>query len=202
LNSLSCTGTDADGATASAGSGPVQIDSVAPTVTIVLSAPVVPRGGTLTVTASATDATSGVATTTCGSPVTTSIGVFPVMCQAADLAGNVASAVAYYQVVAPYDLAVTAPATTERPDSFTVTARLSDYTGAGVPGVSAASTVTVRLGSGRTVTLHYRPVSDTFTGVVTVPRTAALGPTPLSATATSSGRSLASASRSVLVLAR
>lgn len=77
----------------------VKLDRTAPSLSPSLSSTSVEQGGSLTVAANATDATSGVATSSCGSLDTGVVGSHSVSCTATDRAGNVATASIEYQVL-------------------------------------------------------------------------------------------------------
>jgi len=70
------------------GSLALSIDSIAPALAPTISPATILLHGTATATPHATDATSGVASQSCGSPDTSSAGVHTLTCTATDIAGN------------------------------------------------------------------------------------------------------------------
>jgi len=76
----------------------VQIDKTAPTLNPQLSSNLVVLGGTATLTSGAADALSGLASQSCTSLDTSSVGAKSVSCTATDNAGNTATASVSYQV--------------------------------------------------------------------------------------------------------
>ena len=95
---LTCTATSAGGT--SSQSVTVKVDVTRPALSPVLSStgPVL-LGGTLTVTPNATDATSGVASSSCTAPDTSSVGNKTLTCAATDNAGNTQTVTVPYNVV-------------------------------------------------------------------------------------------------------
>jgi len=94
---LSATCKDVAGNTGSA-SYTVKVDKTAPTLAPTVVPNPVLLGGTATAIANASDATSGIATQSCGPIVTSSVGTKTVTCTATDHAGNTNSATAAYIV--------------------------------------------------------------------------------------------------------
>jgi hypothetical protein len=96
----SATGTCADNAgnTASDTQTGINIDKTAPTLSPVVSPNPVLLNGSATVTSNAADALSDLASQSCGTLNTSSVGAKTVTCSATDKAGNTASATANYQV--------------------------------------------------------------------------------------------------------
>ncbi|MFH8251317.1 hypothetical protein ACH3VR_13175 [Microbacterium sp. B2969] len=92
--------TDLLGRTATA-SVLVRVDTTAPDLKPVVTPPNVEVGGTATATPNATDASSGVASQSCDDPMTATAGTASVECRATDVAGNSATALAYYTVAEP-----------------------------------------------------------------------------------------------------
>ena len=80
--------------------GTTTVDTVAPTLSPTVSPSVVLRGTTPTVSPGASDALSGVASSSCDVAVTSVIGPATVNCRATDLAGNTTTASASYRVYA------------------------------------------------------------------------------------------------------
>jgi hypothetical protein len=74
------------------------VDQTAPTVSPVVTPNPVLLGASATVAANATDATSGIASSSCGTLDTQTTGVKSVTCQATDVAGNGAAATVSYTV--------------------------------------------------------------------------------------------------------
>ena len=92
--------TDAAGNTSAASNVvTVKIDMTAPTLTPVVSPNPVLLRGSATTSPNASDATSGVASQSCGAVDTSSVGMKTVPCTATDAAGNTSSANASYQVI-------------------------------------------------------------------------------------------------------
>ena len=100
VHEVSCTATDGNGNTSAPVTATVRIDTVAPTLVPTVTPASIPVGGSATVLPSATDGGSGLASSSCTAPNTTSVGSRTVTCTATDLAGNVATAEVPYQVVA------------------------------------------------------------------------------------------------------
>jgi hypothetical protein len=100
----SATGTCTDnvGNSASDTQTGISIDTTAPTLAPVVSPNSIILGGSATVTSGAADTLSGLASQSCGSLNTSSVGAKSVSCTASDNAGNSASASANYQVVYPW----------------------------------------------------------------------------------------------------
>lgn len=92
---------DQAGNSASASQGVINIDKTPPTLAPVVSPNPVVRNGVATASPNAADTLSGIATQSCASVNTSTVGSFSVSCTATDKAGNTASASASYQVVAP-----------------------------------------------------------------------------------------------------
>ena len=79
----------------------VKIDGTAPTLNPTVTPNPVAKGATATATANATDATSGIASSSCLTPSTTTPGAASVQCTATDAAGNTATKAATYTVLPP-----------------------------------------------------------------------------------------------------
>jgi Ca2+-binding RTX toxin-like protein len=79
----------------------VKIDTTAPTLVPTVSPSPVRLGSTATASANASDALSGIASQSCGTLDTSSLGTKSVSCTATDLAGNSASMSISYQVLPP-----------------------------------------------------------------------------------------------------
>jgi hypothetical protein len=94
---FTCGATSAGGV--SSQSVTIKRDATAPSLTPVVSPNPVMLKGTATATAGASDSLSGLASQTCGSVDTSSVGGKSVSCTATDNAGNSASANASYQVI-------------------------------------------------------------------------------------------------------
>jgi hypothetical protein len=96
----SAAGTCADNAgnTASDTQTGINIDTTAPTLAPSVSPNPIILGGSATVTSGAADVLSGLASQSCGTLDTSSVGVKSVSCTATDNAGNTASASVTYQV--------------------------------------------------------------------------------------------------------
>lgn len=77
----------------------LKLDKTSPVLEPALSTDEVGIGGTLSVTPNASDATSGVASSSCGAIDTASLGVRMVTCTAKDRAGNASSTSVEYEVV-------------------------------------------------------------------------------------------------------
>ncbi len=77
----------------------VMVDKTAPSLSPSVSPNPVILGGTATASANATDGGSGIASESCGTLDTGSVGVKTVTCSATDLAGNTASAMTTYSVM-------------------------------------------------------------------------------------------------------
>ena len=98
------TATDKAGNTATADFGPIKIDKTAPTLSPSVSPNPVYLNGTATASAGATDnGGSGIASQSCGSVITSSVGTSSVTCTAIDNAGNMATATATYRVIYRFD---------------------------------------------------------------------------------------------------
>jgi hypothetical protein len=97
---FTCTATSADG-TASH-SVTVKRDTIAPALAPLVSPNPVVLNGAASVTANASDTLSGLASQSCGTLDTSSLGSKSVSCTATDKAGNSASAAASYQVIYPW----------------------------------------------------------------------------------------------------
>ncbi len=95
--------TDNAGNTASASFGLIKIDKTAPSLTASVSPNPVYLNGAATATAVATDAGSGIATQSCGSVLTNTVGSKTVTCTATDNAGNIATVAASYRVIYRFD---------------------------------------------------------------------------------------------------
>lgn len=91
--------TDHAGNTASDTQTGINIDQTAPTLSPSVSPNPVVLGGSATATPNASDTLSGIDSASCGAPDTSSVGSKTVSCTATDLAGNSASADAYYSVI-------------------------------------------------------------------------------------------------------
>ncbi|GAB1407455.1 hypothetical protein MASR1M8_13740 [Thermomonas brevis] len=85
----------------------VQIDRTAPTLAPTVSSASIPVGGSAVVSPNAADALSGLASASCGTPDTSTVGTRSVTCTATDKAGNTRSVSVPYTVVD-----VTAPVVT------------------------------------------------------------------------------------------
>ncbi|WP_211248919.1 PxKF domain-containing protein, partial [Deinococcus frigens] len=95
---LTCTATSGGGTASSPVT--IKLDVVKPTLSPVLSSSVpVLLGASLSATPNATDATSGVATATCGPAETSSVGSKTLTCTATDVAGNTATTAVPYSVI-------------------------------------------------------------------------------------------------------
>ena len=97
------TAKDKAGNQASASFGPIQIDKTKPTLNPVVSPNPVILNGTASVSSGAADAGSGLASQSCGSLVTNSVGTKSVTCTATDNAGNTNSVTVSYQVIYRFD---------------------------------------------------------------------------------------------------
>jgi CSLREA domain-containing protein len=93
------TATDNANNSASVTFGPIQIDKTAPTLMPVVSPNPVYLNGSATATAGATDSGSGVASQSCGTVATNTVGTKTVICTATDHAGNTTTVNAPYQVI-------------------------------------------------------------------------------------------------------
>jgi hypothetical protein len=91
--------TDNAGNTASDTQTGINIDKTSPTLNPVVSPNPVLLNGSATVTTNASDSLSGLASQSCGTVDTSSVGAKSVSCSATDNAGNSASASASYQVI-------------------------------------------------------------------------------------------------------
>ncbi|MEZ4553073.1 MAG: hypothetical protein R3B59_04125 [Dehalococcoidia bacterium] len=91
--------TNAAGLSSEAEDLTVKRDATAPALSPSLSSTTVDKGDPLTVAANAVDATSGVATSSCGTIDTNFAGTYAVTCSATDRAGNSASGSVSYQVL-------------------------------------------------------------------------------------------------------
>jgi hypothetical protein len=94
---LTCTATSAGGTTTKTVN--IRRDATAPALAPVATPNPVALGEAVTVAANADDALSGLATSSCDPPASTTPGPASVMCTATDLAGNIASAAASYTVI-------------------------------------------------------------------------------------------------------
>lgn len=89
---------NAAGLTTEATSLTVKLDETPPALAPSLSSDEVAPGGSLTIAPNATDATSGVASSSCASPDTATVGAHSVSCTATDHAGNSATRTVEYEV--------------------------------------------------------------------------------------------------------
>ncbi|HET6594678.1 MAG TPA: PxKF domain-containing protein [Anaerolineales bacterium] len=98
---FNATGTaiDNNNNSATVGFGPIKIDKTAPTLSPSVSPNPVFLNGTATASPGATDAGSGIATQSCGTVLTNSVGTKTVTCTATDNAGNTGTATATYHVI-------------------------------------------------------------------------------------------------------
>jgi len=94
---LTCTATSAGGT--SSQSVTIKRDATAPTLSPSVSPNPVTLNGSATATPNASDATSGVASSSCDAVDTSSVGTHSVNCTATDNAGNTTSASASYSVI-------------------------------------------------------------------------------------------------------
>ncbi len=92
--------TNAAGLTTAAKAITVKVDKTAPVLAPQLSTEEVDQHASVTVSPNATDAMSGVATSSCGAVDTSSVGTHTVDCTATDAAGNASTATLEYEVVA------------------------------------------------------------------------------------------------------
>ncbi|MFN8585006.1 MAG: hypothetical protein U0446_06770 [Dehalococcoidia bacterium] len=92
--------TNAAGLATGASSLTVKLDKTAPQLAPALSLASVTRGGALTVEPNASDATSGIASSSCGSIDTSVVGKHSLACSATDRAGNSATSNVTYEVTA------------------------------------------------------------------------------------------------------
>jgi hypothetical protein len=97
------TATDNAGNSASVSFGPIQIDKTAPTLAASVSPNPVYLNGTATATANATDDGSGIASQSCGTVSTNTVGTQTVTCTATDNAGNTATTTVSYKVIYRFD---------------------------------------------------------------------------------------------------
>jgi hypothetical protein len=97
------TTTDNAGNSASIGFGPIKIDKTAPTLAARVSPNPVYLNGIATATANATDSGSGIATQSCGTVSTNTVGTKTVTCTATDNAGNTATTTVSYKVIYRFD---------------------------------------------------------------------------------------------------
>ncbi len=93
---LTCSATSAGGAASQ--SVTIQRDAAPPSLSPTVAPNPVLLGGSATASPNTSDATSGVASASCGVPTTSSVGSQTVACSATDNAGNTASATATYAV--------------------------------------------------------------------------------------------------------
>jgi hypothetical protein len=101
--SVSGTATDYAGNSTSASFGSINIDKTGPTLNPVVSPNPVLLKGTATITPGAVDGGTGVASQSCGTLDTSTVGTKSVTCTATDNAGNTKSATVTYQVIYRFD---------------------------------------------------------------------------------------------------
>src|SRR6185436_1450375 len=97
------TATDKAGNSATATFGPIKIDKAAPTLSPSVSPNPVYLNGTATVSAGAMDSGSGIASQSCGTVSTNSVGLKSVTCTATDNAGNTTNVTVNYRVIYRFD---------------------------------------------------------------------------------------------------
>jgi CSLREA domain-containing protein len=97
------TATDKAGNTATATFGPIKIDKTAPTLSPGISPNPVYLNGTALASTGANDTGSGIASQSCGTISTNTVGTKTVTCTATDNAGNITTATTTYQVIYRFD---------------------------------------------------------------------------------------------------
>jgi len=97
------TATDNAGNSASVSFSPIKIDKTAPTFAASVSPNPVYLNGSATATAGAVDNGSGIATQSCGTVLTNTVGTKTVTCTATDKAGNTATTTVAYKVIYRFD---------------------------------------------------------------------------------------------------
>ena len=95
--------TDNANNSASASFGPIKIDKTAPVLAPSVSPNPVYLNEVATAIAGATDSGSGVASKSCGSVLTNTVGTKTVTCTATDIAGNIKTASISYRVIYRFD---------------------------------------------------------------------------------------------------
>jgi hypothetical protein len=167
---VTCSATSAGGETPFSLS--LKIDRTAPTLAPTVSPSVVAIGGSALASPHASDATSGVASSSCDTPATGSAGVFSVDCTARDRAGNTATSPVGYTVgyrflgfVKP-PAGSTAKAGSTVPIAFALgsssDARLTDAQGSALAGACLVR-ISFTGGPVNPDCASYNPTSDTFT---------------------------------------
>jgi len=143
---LTCSASSAGGT--SSQSVTMKRDATPPTLSPTVAPNPVLLGGSATASPNASDATSGVASATCGVPATTSVGSQSVSCAATDHAGNTRSANAAYDVYYGFS-GLQDPYAPPAKRAFRVGSTIplswqyTDASGAVVPSASAAPTVEI-----------------------------------------------------------
>jgi hypothetical protein len=137
--SVSGTCTDTAGNTSDPASFALTYDGTKPTLTPSVSPNPVPLNGTATATPNATDGTSGLASSSCATVVTSGVGAKTVSCTATDHAGNTNTATASYTVAYKVCLLYDPAKSVNAGGVIPLKIQLCDASGANV----SASTITV-----------------------------------------------------------
>ena len=194
----------------------VRIDRAAPTLAPTLT-PTSPAAGyaigaVVTATPNATDATAGVASSSCGAVDTATAGTRTVACIATDIAGNTGNLFVSYIVAAPapaypYTVAIALPTAGSTVKAGGIVPVQFKLTGPAGQKLTALQGLVITLSCGAQVTVGslppvcaiYNPLTGNFITAVAIPKAATAGTAPVSITVTDRSAALAAAATTIKV---